>query len=103
MKISFFNWLHYYIKDMFKNKWRAFLSIMGVSVSLTIMMTGNFTIDSYYSAQFNKYKHYKEHNIIHNKLIWNDKDNNFANDSIKNWKNIWERITYSLNITAILP
>lgn len=71
------NRVYYIFRDAFKNKWRLFLSLSGISLALVILITSYILIDSYYNAQFNSIKHYKENNIVHYKI------NNYSGESGK--------------------
>lgn len=61
--------IHYLLRDVFKNKWRFFLSIIGISTSLILMITGHLLIDSYYSALFRSFSHYQINDIAHLQYI----------------------------------
>lgn len=74
MKIGIAASIHYRIRDMFKNRWRAFLSISGIFLALLLMMTGYFSMDSYYAARFKKYQHYLDYGIVQNHLSWASAD-----------------------------
>ena len=81
MKIHY---LHYLFTDVLKNKWRLFLSILGISTALLIFITGNFILDSYYSALFSSIQHYKSNNLLHIHFTSSsESENNENNDQAK--------------------
>ena len=74
--------IHYLLRDVFKNKWRFCLSILGISTALILMITGHLLIDSYYTALFGSFHHYQTNDIAHIQYI-SDSDvlDNEAEDS----------------------
>lgn len=60
MKASGF---HFLARDVFKNKLRFILSIVGTSISLIILIAGHCLADSYYNAMYNCIEHYRINDI----------------------------------------
>lgn len=74
---------HYLLRDVFKNKWRFFLSVMGISIALLIFITGNLMADSYYFALFSSIEHYKSNNLKHIHYISKENNNDEGNNDLE--------------------
>ena len=69
MKMGFKRSIYFLLNDMFKNRLRAFLSILGIFAALLLMFVGNFTVDSYYKSRIDSINYLK--NMAYVILSWN--------------------------------
>ena len=89
MKIGIRERFRYYVRDIFKNRWKAVLSIVGIMLALVIMLTGNFMMDSYYNARFSKIQYLKRNSIIYNRVDWNSESEDITDKIMSKFRNVF--------------